>query len=176
MGKSLSFDIAALLVLLLLLISCIVRKMTSGTPNRLFLAFISFNLLATVFDIWAVALDNASSTNLPALYAAHSGYLMIHNFTVPVYVLFVISLTDTWHKIRKSFWVQFVLWAPFTTVFAALLANPFAKKMFLVDGGYQRGPWFFLIYVAVVVYLVFVIGYMVRYRRLVERSKIIALM
>ena len=176
MGKSLSFDIAALLILTLLLVSCIVRKMTSGTPNRLFLAFISFNLLATVFDIWAVALDNASSTNLFALHVAHSGYLFIHNFTVPVYVLFVISLTDTWHKIRKSFWIQFVLWAPCSTVFAALLTNTLTGKMFLVEGGYQRGSWFFLIYAAVAVYLVFVVGYMLRYRRLVERSKIIAVM
>ena len=109
MGKSLSFDIAALIILTLLLISCIARKMTSGTPNRLFLAFISFDLLAVLLDIWAVALDNAGSTSRLALHMAHSGYLIVHTFTVPVYVLFVISLTDTWHKIRKSFWLQFVL-------------------------------------------------------------------
>lgn len=90
--------------------------------------------------------------------------------------MFVISLTDTWHKIRKSFWIQFVLWVPFSTVFLALLANPFMKKMFTVDGGYQRGPWFILIYLAVAVYAVFVIGYMFYYRRLVERSKIFAVM
>ena len=176
MGKSLSFDIAALIILTLLLISCIARKMTSGTPNRLFLAFISFDLLAVLLDIWAVALDNAGSTSRLALHMAHSGYLIVHTFTVPVYVLFVISLTDTWHKIRKSFWLQFVLWVPFLLVFAALLTNPFTKKMFLVDGGYQRGPWFFLIYAAVVVYVVFAIGYMIRYRRLVERSKTVAVL
>ena len=176
MGKSLSFDIAALLILLLLLISCKVRKMTNGTPNRLFLAFTSFNLLATLLDIWAVALDNAGSTSRLALYIAYSGYLIVHNFTVPVYVLFVISLTDTWHKIRKSFWIQFVLWTPFVLVFAALLTNPFTEKMFLVDGGYHRGPWFFLIYAAVAVYVVFVTCYMIRYRRLVERFKMIAVM
>ena len=159
--KSLSFDIAAILILTLLLISCIMRKLTSGTPNKLFLLFIFTTWLATVFDIWAVCLDNAGSTNLPALYAAHSGYLFIHNFTVPVYVLFVISLTDTWHKIRKSFWIQFVLWAPFLVVTAALLLNPFIKTMFLVDEGYQRGPWFFLIYVSVAIYLIFIMGYMI---------------
>lgn len=176
MGKSLSFDIAALVILALLLISCIVRKMTSGTSNRLFLAFISFTLITTVFDIWAVMLDNAGSTSHIALYVAHSGYLIMHIFTVPVCVLFVISLTDTWHKIRKSFWIQFVLWAPLLTVVAALLTNPFTNKMFLVDGGYQRGPWFFLIYGAVLIYVVFAIGYMIRYRRLVERSKMVAVM
>lgn len=176
MGKSLSFDIAALLILTLLLISCIVRKMTNGTPNRLFLAFISVNLLATVFDIWAVALDNAGSTNRFALYAAHSAYLIAHTCTVPVYALFVISLTDTWHKIRKSLFLQVALWAPLLVVLAALLTNPATQKMFLVDGGYQRGEWFFLIYAAVAVYLFLVIGYMIRYRDLVERSKIIAVM
>lgn len=174
--KSLSFDIAAILILTLLLISCIMRKLTSGTPNKLFLLFIFTTWLATVFDIWAVCLDNTGSTNLPALYAAHSGYLFIHNFTVPVYVLFVISLTDTWHKIRKSFWIQFVLWAPFLVVTAALLLNPFIKTMFLVDEGYQRGPWFFLIYVSVAIYLIFIMVYMIQHRDLVERSKVIAVM
>lgn len=176
MGKSLSFDIAAILILTLLLISCIMRKLTSGTPNKLFLLFIFTTWLATVFDIWAVCLDNAGSTNLPALYAAHSGYLLIHSFTVPVYVLFVISLTDTWHKIRKSKWIQTVLWAPFLIVTAALLLNPVTETMFLVDGGYQRGPWFFLIYVSVVIYLIFIMGYMFQHRDLVERSKAIAVM
>ncbi len=176
MGKSLSFDIAAILILTLLLISCIMRKLTSGTPNKLFLLFIFMTWLATGFDIWAVYLDNANSTNLPALLAAHSGYLLIHNFTVPVYVLFVISLTDTWHKIRKSLWIQVVLWAPVLIVMAALLINPFARTMFLVERGYQRGPWFFLIYVGVLIYLIFVIGYMIYYRDLVERSKAIAVM
>lgn len=176
MGKSLSFDIAALLVLALLLISCIVRKMTTGTSNRLFLVFTSVHLLATVFDIWAVTLDNAGSTSGLALYVAHSGYLMLHTFTVPLYVLFVISLTDTWHKVRKSFWIQLVLWAPFLIVFAALLSNPFTRKMYVVDGGYQRGEWFFLSYVMVMVYFVFVTGYMIRYRDLVEGSKVVAVM
>ncbi len=176
MGKSLSFDIAAILILTLLLISCIMRKLTSGTPNKLFLLFIFTTWLATGFDIWAVCLDNADSTNLAALYIAHSGYLLIHNFTVPVYVLFVISLTDTWHKIRKSFWIQFVLWMPFLFVLGALLLNPFVNTMFLVDGGYQRGPYFFLIYVAIAIYLIFVIGYMIQYRDLVEWSKAVAVM
>jgi len=176
MGKSLSFDIAAILILTLLLISCIMRKLTSGTPNKLFLLFIFTTWLATGFDIWAVCLDNANSTNLSALLIAHSGYLLIHNFTVPVYVLFVISLTDTWHKIKKSFWIQAVLWAPFLLVTAALLINPFARTMFLVDGGYQRGPWFFLIYLSVAIYLIFVMGYMIQYRDLLEWPKAIAVM
>ncbi|MDE7429269.1 MAG: hypothetical protein K2N00_08420, partial [Lachnospiraceae bacterium] len=171
MGKSLSFDIAALLILTILFVSCILRKMTSGTQNRLFLVFISFTWLATVFDIWAVSLDNANSTNMLALYAAHCGYIIIHNFTVPLYTLFVISLTDTWHKIQKNVWIQAVLWVPYLVLFAALVTNPLTRKMFTVDAGYQRGEWFFLIYTVIAVYMIFVLGYVIYYRELLEFSK-----
>ena len=171
MGKSLSFDIAALLILTILIVSCILRKMTSGTQNRLFLVFTSFTWLATAFDIWAVALDNANSTNLSALYAAHCGYLIIHNFTVPLYALFVISLTDTWHKIRKSFWIRFALCMPYLVLFATLVTNPLTNKMFTVDSGYQRGEWFSLIYAVIAVYMIFVLGYVIYYRELLEFSK-----
>lgn len=176
MGKSLSYDIAAIIILTLLLISCIMRKMTSGTPNRLFLVFISSNWIATLFDIWVVSLDNANSTYHPALYAAHYGYLIMRSITGLVYVLFVISLTDTWHKIKKNIVIRFLLWAPFLVVSAALLTNPFTKKIFRVSEGYQRGEWFFLIYAAIAAYLVFVIGYMTYYRELVEFSKFCAVL
>lgn len=176
MGKSLSFDIAAILILTLLLISCIMRKLTSGTPNKLFLLFIFTAWVATGFDIWAVCLDNANSTNLPALYLAHSGYLIMHVFTMPVYALFVISLTDTWHKIRQSVRTQVVLWAPFLLVLTAVLMNPLVGMMFTVEDGYQKGSWFFLIYAAIMVYLLFTVYYMIQYRDLTDRTKVIAVM
>ena len=171
MGKSLSFDIAAILILTILIASCILRKMTSGTQNRLFLVFMSFTWLATVLDIWAATLDNVNSTNLPALYAAHGWYMIIHNLTVPLYALFVIGLTDTWHKVRKSFWIQAMLWGPFLVLFAALVTNPLTKKMFTVEGGYQRGEWFPLIYVVAAFYMIFLLSYVIYYRELLEFSK-----
>ena len=145
--------------------------MTSGTQNRLFLVFMSFTWLATVLDIWAATLDNVNSTNLPALYAAHGWYMIIHNLTVPLYALFVIGLTDTWHKVRKSFWIQAMLWGPFLVLFAALVTNPLTKKMFTVEGGYQRGEWFPLIYVVAAFYMIFLLSYVIYYRELLEFSK-----
>ncbi len=176
MGKSLSYDIAAILILSLLMISCIVRKLTSGSSNRLFLTFIALNWIATLFDIWAAVLDNANSASHFALQLAHSGYLFVHNMSVPVYVLFVISLTDTWHKVRKNIFVQLLMWVPLLTVSLAILTNPFTKKVFLVDGGYQHGEWFFLIFLSVAIYILFVIAYTIWYRELLEFTKFCAVM
>ena len=100
MGKSISFDIAALVLLIILLSSNYIRRMTSGISNRIFLIVTLVAIAATVFDIAAVTLDNMNSDNMIALYAAHFGYLLTHFLNAPLHLLFVISLTDTWHKLR----------------------------------------------------------------------------
>lgn len=176
MGKSLSYDIAAILILTLLLISCVARKMINGMSNRMYLTFIILNWITALFDIWSVALDNANSSSHFALNMAHAGYLFVHNMTLPVYALYVVSLTDTWHKIRKNIFIQVLLWAPLILVSLAVLTNPFTKKMFQVDGGYRHGEWFFIFFVSIAVYILFVFVYTIRYRELLEFSKFCAVM
>lgn len=61
MGKSISLDIAALVLLIILLVSCIIRKMTKDLSNRIFLIIIICAIAATLFDIAAVTMDNAQS-------------------------------------------------------------------------------------------------------------------
>ena len=78
MGKSISLDIAAVILLTILLLSCVFRKMTTSTSNRIFLLIIITALTSTVFDIAAVTLDNAGSQDVFALYVAHGGYLITH--------------------------------------------------------------------------------------------------
>lgn len=175
MVKNISFDIAALLLLLLILLSCIIRKMTNGIPNRLFLILVSFALSSTAFDIWAVSLDNAGSTNLPALYAAHTGYLLTHSLVTSVYLLFEIALTDTWHKLGKSFLLQFLLWAPCIAVTALLVTNPFTGWIFTVENGYTRGPGFSVLYITTIIHSVYFVAYLSRYHKLFTRFKLLTI-
>ena len=175
MGKSISFDIAALIILIILLISCYVRKMTSGISNRIFFIIILIYIAATGFDIAAVTLDNAQSDNIFALYTAHSGYLITHFLSSPLHLLFVISLTDTWHILRKQKGIQTLLIAPLVVIFIALVANAGNQLIFSVENGYTRGPLFGLMYAATLIYIVFDIVYIIRYRSLFSFGKIMAI-
>lgn len=175
MGKSISFDIAALVILIILLISCYVRKKTSGISNRIFFIYILIYIAATGFDIAAVTLDNAQSDNIFALYAAHSGYLITHFLSSPLHLLFVISLTDTWHILRKQKGIQTLLIAPLVVIFIALVANAGNQLIFSVNDGYTRGPLFWLMYAATLIYIVFDIVYIIRYRSLFSFGKIMAI-
>lgn len=175
MGKSISLDIAALILMVILLISCIFRKMTSGISNRIFLIIMLTAIVATLFDIAAVTLDNAQSDNISALYFAHSGYLVTHFLSAPLHLLFVISLADTWHKLRKNIGIQILLLFPLAVILIAFVANARNQLVFSVDNGYTRGPLFVLLYVFTILYVIFDIAYIIYYRKLFEMSKILTI-
>lgn len=175
MGKSISLDVAALTLLTILLVSCIFRKMTSGISNRIFLIIILIAITATVFDINAVTLDNAHSNNISALYTAHVGYLITHYLSAPLHLLFVISLTDTWHKLKKNIALQIVLALPLAVVFAVFVANADNYLMFSVENGYTRGPLFSLMYVTTILYVIYDIAFIIRHRKLFDIGKIITI-
>ncbi len=87
METSVSLDIAALILLLVLAISRISRKMTHDRSNRLFLVILLFAIASTLFDIATVWLDYAQSVPVSVLYIAHIGYLITHVLSVPLYLL-----------------------------------------------------------------------------------------
>ena len=175
MGKSISLDIAALVLLIILLGSNYVRRMTSGISNRIFMMVTLVSIAATMFDIAAVTLDNMQSDNIVALYTAHSGYLITHFLSAPLHLLFVISLTDTWHKLRRRIGVQVLLGMPLVVMFIALVVNAGNQMIFSVENGYTRGPLFVLMYVATALYIIFDIVYIIQYRRLFSFVKLMAI-
>lgn len=173
--KSVAFDIAALIMLAVLFVTVIIRKMTKGTSNHIFLLQIVIAVFSTSFDIFAVTLDNFDSRNIFLLYLAHTGYLMIHNVHPFVHMLFVISLTDTWHKIFRNP-AKIVLFAlPYSLDFVLLAINPFTNLMFTVENGYTHEVLFHTLYICIVPYIILNVVYVLRYRVLFNRRKIFSL-
>ena len=102
MTKLIHLDIAALLILVIILISQFTRRMSKGTTNHFFIALVIMTILSGAADIWAVVLDNAGSLNLGLRTAAHTLYLLAYNTISPLFLMYVISLTSTWEKIASN--------------------------------------------------------------------------
>ena len=174
MGKSISLDIAALVLLVILLISRILRKMTHDRSNRIFLVIMLTAIAATVFDIVTVYLDNIQSTQVAVLYICNVMYLITHYLIVPLYLLFVISLTDTWHKLRKNIALLVLLFLPIVIVLTALITNIKHQLIFSVENGYTRGPLILLLYIATLLHVFYVIAYIIKYRKLFGLRDVVA--
>lgn len=166
----------ALILLVILLASTIFRRMTKGTTNHAFL-FILFTVLAAViFDIWALHLDNADRPHTIAQYIMHLGYLMCHNLTTPAYVVYIISLADIWHKVRKSKLQMIALFLPYALMIIGMVVNTFTGALFYVSGGvYKRGLLFPLLYVLAGYYMILGLIYLYRYYRLFKGGNIAAI-
>lgn len=175
MDKSVSLDLAALILLIVLVISRIVRKMIHDRSNRIFLVVLLVASASTVFDIVSVLLERTQNAHVVLNYLMNMGYLITHFLTAPLCLLFIISLTDTWHKLRKNRALQIVLVLPLLAVLAAFIMNTGNQLVFSVENGYERGSLFGVMYVATAVYVLFIILYIIRYRRLFDRGEIFAI-
>ena len=175
MGKSISLDLAALILLVILLISCIFRKMTSGRTNRIFLIIMLTAIASTAFDIATVIIGKAQGNHTALLNVVHTGYLVTHYLSAPFHLIFVISLTDTWHKLRKHMMLHLLLVLPFLITMLAFVANPYNHLVFSVENGYTRGPLFVLLYVTTIIYVVFDIVYIALYHKLFDFGKLLTI-
>lgn len=68
MNKVLYFDYAAFIVFALILISVVMKRLTRGKMNRQFLMVLIAALVATSFDIGAIAYDNIGERHTFAQY------------------------------------------------------------------------------------------------------------
>ncbi|MCM1166045.1 MAG: EAL domain-containing protein [Lachnospiraceae bacterium] len=173
--KSVLFDVSALIMLAVLFVTVVIRKMTKGTSNRLFLLQMLLAVASTSFDIFAVTLDNYNSRNVLALNIAHMGYLIIHNIHPFVHMLFVISLTDTWHRVFRSRLKIILFFLPYGVTFTLVATNPFTHFIFTVDNGYTHEKLFHMLYICIVPYIIYNIVHIIKYRALLNRRKIFSL-
>lgn len=181
MERVLYFDVCAIVIMLILFVSIFLHKMTKGRINRSFLYGIVCCLLAAVFDvccemygIWLPVYRG--NTWLRALF--FYGYFLFRNLTAVVYYAYLISLTDTWHKLAKSLWLKLIFIVPYFSVLLALITNPWTHLVFYFDENlqYMRGNGIYILYASSVIYLIVGFCHLMRYRKLFSRSNLVALM
>lgn len=176
MTKLIHLDIAALLILVIILISQFTRRMSKGTTNHFFIALVIMTILSGAADIWAVVLDNAGALNLGLRTAAHTLYLLAYNTISPLFLMYVISLTSTWEKITSNKAAACALTLPYLGVIGLLVSNLFTYSIFtFVDGVYTTMPLSFLPYTMARINILISIAYIIIYRRLFTTRKLIAL-
>ncbi|MCM1329875.1 MAG: EAL domain-containing protein [Ruminococcus sp.] len=179
--SALYFHICAALVLIFLIVSVSDRRFKAGAPGSCFLLLLLITLAALVCDMFTISLDIAAkagkSPNLFLLYLFNTLYLLLHNFTVPVYMLFVVALTNTWHKLKTSKPTLIAMTVPSVLVALALTVNLFNGSIFYFDADsiYHRGGLMPLLYVLAFVNMTVCTVYIFKCRKLFTGQKFAAL-
>lgn len=169
------FNYSAFFTLVILITSTFYRKLTHGKRNFCFIVLMMTIFFTTISDIIAVSVDNRGDANQFVGYTVHTLYLMLHAVTMPIYVRYIIAVTDTSHKINKT--LKFLIAFPFILLAVCLIINPFTSIMFSFENGvYSREHYYNIIYLVTMIYGVFGLIYLFKFRKLVNRTEFIALL
>ncbi|MBP5604673.1 MAG: EAL domain-containing protein, partial [Ruminiclostridium sp.] len=173
-----SFDICSFVVLGFILISNIFRRMTKGTINRTFIVLINVSLLTCIFDIIGTYIDFLADQGLWLWQViVHSLFLFFHNIIPPLFLLYIIALTDTFHIFGKHRTEFTFIVAPALSLIILMAVNSLNGFIFSVENGeYHRGPAFAILFLIGVVFGISSIIYMIVFRKLFTKTKFVALM
>lgn len=178
MEKLLAFDCAAFLVMFVLLFTTITRRMFLGKENRIFLATLICAFVTTIFDSWSIILDIFVEEGVILKYISHSCYLFFHSLLIIIYVCYIISLADIWHRLKRSILHKICLPLPMLAVTVSLIVNFFNHSVFYINeaGHYTRGKLFFIMYIAGFAYAAYGIFFIWANRKHFRLSRLVALM
>lgn len=175
MNKVLYFDYAAFIVFALILISVVMKRLTRGKMSRQFLIVLIVALVATSFDIGAIAYDNIGERHTFAQYFFHTGYLVFHVLSAALYTIYVISMVDAIHIFRGRV-KSIILALPTLLCVLLLIVNLFYPTVFSIgtDGEYARERFMVFLYITSFIYMI--IGFIVvmKYRRRLSRKCLIS--
>ena len=178
--KILYFDLSAILIMVIMIAVLLQRKIQGSRTNLLLLVLYINVLLTTIFDLWSEAYNIwflAEASDSTFRYMLYYGYFLSRNLTPPLFQLYLCSVTDTWHILKKRRWMQVLFAAPYTMVCLLLFSNLFFHNVFYFDQNlvYTRSSMFYGLHVCAFLYFVIGISFLLIYRKVLAADKLLAL-
>lgn len=172
------FDIAAVVIMLITITTLIMRGMTRGATNRVYLVSMVLvtvtaivSVAGEVCDLMCIAHQNAPFVGgiVIARNSASLIYLALRSLTAPMYLILIATVTGTTHRLDMSWLVRIALWVPMLAVCAFVLSNPIHHLVFVsISGMPSRGPLFWTLYVVATYYAAIGVAWLIRWRQLLS--------
>ncbi len=175
------FDICALIIISIFLISMIIREQLSNRTNKIMYVMVWLMWIATFVDLAASVVSNfgePSAVNVAILYICNFCYFLSHNMILPVYVLYVYSSIEIWHLYKDRTKITRLVWFALTFIdIIVALANIPTKLVFTISDKleYNRGPLLYTFYVVAAVFAVWSMWLIIKYRKLMNADKFVVL-
>ncbi|MCR4806283.1 MAG: EAL domain-containing protein [Lachnospiraceae bacterium] len=177
----LNFDICALIILAIIMISVMTRRLYLGRTNRLFLLILILVAVTTVTDLLAGMYGPVFPRDDSTLFVRsiiNYIYFLARNMTAVAYLFYVISYIGVWHiYVRDRRKLIFTV-IPCAVSVLIILTNMATRLVFYFDDGmnYTRGRGGIILYVIGFAYIIASSVIILKFRRLVSGDKLLALM
>lgn len=182
MERILFFDITAIFITLIFIVTGLVRKNAFGNRRNYLIFWIEIMVLvATIGDLGSAVIEqyfHSESWARTASYVFNYLYFLAHNMVQPLYLFFVYASMGLWHKFEEKKYLIYI-WTFLTGLDILLLAlNFLVKIIFTVDesGYYHRGPLHIIFYLVAVAMAIWGITLIIGNRKLIGKDKMLVLL
>ena len=151
MGFNLYFDVAALIILLFLMLSVILKRQNFGTGNKLYIVIIICAIAAGILDI-AASLEQIP---IPVLFWLNTFYMLSRAAVALSIFLYACNLGKILFRMIRKVWPLLLISIPYLLLIIGLIVNFFNKAIFdyLPGPAYHRGDYVWLVYFVNYTYL-----------------------
>ena len=170
------YDVAALVLGIIIFIFYSPKQSIPGESNTLFRAIVVFEIIAGALDIFTVIqYRNAYGYSLVTLYLTNSLYLMAQNARALILLMYARSFAVSDKTNINKVW--FFSSLPYLVTATLIATSPFTGLIFYFDEArvYQHGPLHILLYVVSSAYILGVIGILARFRKDVGARRLTAI-
>ncbi|MBP1560634.1 MAG: EAL domain-containing protein [Oscillospiraceae bacterium] len=173
MAPSFYFNACAAILTFAVGCSCLWKKKQDGAANKFFLLLSSSIFLSSIFGI-CLSL-NTVGTVIETV--CRYGFELSASLIAPVYLFYIISITDTWHKFKQYALLKPLLFIPYAGIISLFIANPFSGSLFYYeqDTGFVCGSLYPLFAVCSFIYFTAGVIWLLKYRKLFSTEKIAVL-
>ncbi len=180
MVRYMYMDVAAFLLLFLMVIFGFYRKMYVQKSSKIFMLEMFVCMGACLFDIFSVFPD---FVGLTGSWICTTGYFILRASMPVIYLGYVMAFTDPNREKRVIKKYLIIMVIPYLLLVALLLINPLLPNnlsvFYYTDGVkgivYERGPLITLAYLGSAVYLIAGIIWIVKYYKFFEKPELIAI-
>lgn len=182
MGFVLYFDVCALALLLIVLMSNILLGLVKGRTNKFFLLLVVVAIIATLGDLgsgFGANYFHPSALNKFIMYFVNYVYFLAHNSMTPIYFMYCFSSMGIWHIVKEKKWVLNSMFILTGILNLFILSNLiFPGKVFYIDSlmVYQRGPLSPLNYVFFAANVIIGTIIVIKYRKLISVEKVVVML
>ena len=144
----------------------------------LYLPLLLVATFTCVFDIFTIIFNVEGSYFFVLKYVLNGFYLVLRSLIPLLYVGYIISVTETWHKIVNNSYIKCLIALPCVISAIMTITSPLTHLIYYIDdsGLYKRGPAFFVLYIDAAIYFILCLYFCIRYSELLKPEKYIPLL
>ena len=180
-----SFDLASIFIMVLLIISIIIKKLYKSDSSKLFIVLIIISLFACIFDILSAHIFNGSYKltntikNLGVIF--NTLYYLFRNLMILFFIIYIFELTDSFRLLFNNRYKLLLFFLPILISITLILINPINNILFAVkikDGKYYYSTesLSIILYINVLIYFIVGIVDVIKYKYYFSKNQIISLL